>query len=235
MNLLLLALIVGPIILAEALLARFEVVVYAAGWKSPVTRLPEDLPYARGAPADPPPQSYLVYLDGIGKRRLTDTRDDLLEQAARARAAGADIVVAHVHWGTEYDHLPSAEQVALADALTASPDVDVVLGEHAHVVQPITKVHGKWVVYGLGNMVAQNEVERPDAYEDITVDLDLAEQADGGWRVTRAAYVPTQWNHYTPGNPIRIVDAAGSHLASVRSAVNGVGGNRGLVEERLPR
>ncbi|MFC6045960.1 CapA family protein [Nocardioides hankookensis] len=167
--------------------------------------------------------------------QLPETRDDLLDQAARARAAGADIVVAHVHWGTEYDHLPNADQVALADALTASPDVDVVLGEHAHVVQPITRVNGKWVVYGLGNMVAQNEVERPDAYEGITVDLDFAERPDGRWVVSRAAYVPTQWNHYAPGHPIRIVDATGAHLASVRSAVDGVGGNRGLVEERLPR
>jgi hypothetical protein len=167
--------------------------------------------------------------------QTTETRDDLLDQAARARAAGADIVIAHVHWGTEYDHLPNADQVALADALTASPDVDLVLGEHAHVVQPITKVHGKWVVYGFGNMVAQNEVERPDAYEGIAIDFDFTEQADGGWVVTRAAYVPTQWNHYRPGNPIRIVDAAGSHLDSVRSAVNGVGHNRGLVEEQLPR
>jgi len=165
--------------------------------------------------------------------QLTETRDDLLDQAARARAAGADIVVAHVHWGTEYDHLPNADQVALADALTESPNVDLVLGEHAHVVQPITKVNGKWVVYGFGNMVAQNEVERPDAYEGIAIDFELTEQPDGGWLVSRAAYVPTQWGHYAPGNPIRIVDAAGAHLASVRSAVNGVGRNRGLVEDRL--
>lgn len=94
MNLLLLALVVGPIILAEALLARFEVVLYAAGWKSPVTRLPEDLPYARGAPADPPPHGYLVYLDGIGKRRLTDTRDGgrlvraILDTAPELRVLG---------------------------------------------------------------------------------------------------------------------------------------------------
>ncbi len=167
--------------------------------------------------------------------QLTETRNDLLDQATRARAAGADVVIAHVHWGTEYDHLPNADQVALADALTASPNVDLVLGEHAHVVQPVTKVNGKWVVYGFGNMVAQNEVERPDAYEGIAIDFELTEQPDGGWLVGRAAYVPTQWGHYTPGNPIRIVDAAGAHLASVRSAVNGLGRNHGLVEDRLPQ
>ncbi|WP_051548510.1 CapA family protein [Nocardioides sp. URHA0032] len=157
--------------------------------------------------------------------------DGLLAQARRAREAGADIVVAHVHWGTEYDHLPDATQVALARGLTASPDIDLVLGEHAHVVQPVTKVNGKWVVYGLGNMVAQSELERPSAYEGITVHFDLTEQPDGSWLVTRASYLPTQWNHYSGGDPIRIRHATGSHLASVRAAVGGVGGNPGLQED----
>ncbi|RNL62475.1 CapA family protein [Nocardioides marmoriginsengisoli] len=167
--------------------------------------------------------------------QTTDLRDNLLVQASRARAAGADIVIAHVHWGNEYDHRPNADQVALADALTASPDVDLVLGDHAHVVQPITTVNGKWVAYGLGNMIAQNEVERRNTYEGITVDFEFTERSDGRWVVTRAAYVPTQWNHYTPGNPIRIRNATGARLASVRAAVDGVGGNRGLVRHRLPR
>ncbi|MFC5494001.1 CapA family protein [Nocardioides caricicola] len=157
--------------------------------------------------------------------------DNLLAQARAARRAGADIVVVHVHWGDEYVHEPNAEQVALAEQLTASPDVDLVLGEHAHVVQPITKVNGKWVVYGMGNQVAQNESTRVATYEGITVDFTFTERADGGFEVTRAAYVPTQWNHYSPGNPIRIRPASGERLASVREAVNLLGGNRGLVED----
>lgn len=157
--------------------------------------------------------------------------DDLLAQARRAREAGADIVVAHYHWGTEYDHLPNADQVALAEQLTASPDIDVVVGEHAHVVQPITRVNGKWVVYGMGNMVAQSELGRPDAYEGVTVELEMTERPGGGFEVSRIAYVPTQWNHYRPGGPIRIRKATGEHLASIRAAVNGVGHHAGLVED----
>jgi poly-gamma-glutamate capsule biosynthesis protein CapA/YwtB (metallophosphatase superfamily) len=157
--------------------------------------------------------------------------DDLLAQAHRAREAGADIVVAHYHWGTEYDHLPDAHQVALAEELTASPDIDVVLGEHAHVVQPITRVNGKWVVYGMGNMVAQSELGRPSAYEGITIELEMTEGNDGRFDVSRIGYLPTQWNHYTPGNPIRIQRASGEHLASIRAAVNALGHHAGLVED----
>ena len=84
---------------------------------------------------------------------------DLLRQARAARQAGADVVVVHLHAGYEYDELPSPEQVSAVERLTRSPDVDLVLGEHAHTVQPITRVNGKWVVYGMGNLVAQQEVD----------------------------------------------------------------------------
>ncbi len=73
--LLLLVLVLGPILLAEGLLARYEVMVYTAGWRRPTPELPQGMPYARGADPDRPPDAYLVYLDGIGKRRFTDTRD----------------------------------------------------------------------------------------------------------------------------------------------------------------
>ena len=112
-------------------------------------------------------------------------------------------MIVKYHGGTEYDALPSAAQVALVRALTASPYVDLVAGEHAHVVQPITKVNGKWVVYGLGNMIAQNEVSRPRTYEGISVRFTFREGRHG-WVVDRAAYVPTYWNHYSSGRPIRI-------------------------------
>jgi len=84
----------GPILLAEALLARSEVLAYAAGWRTPATALPASMPYARGADPDRPPDAYLVYLDGIGKRRFRDTRDGgrlverLIDSAPELRVLG---------------------------------------------------------------------------------------------------------------------------------------------------
>lgn len=77
----------GPVLLAEALLARYEVLAYATGWRTPATTLPAGMPYARGADPERPPDAYLVYLDGIGKRRFRDTRDG--GQLVRALIAGA--------------------------------------------------------------------------------------------------------------------------------------------------
>ena len=81
------AVALGPALLAEGLLARYEVLAYGAGWRAPVTELPEGVPYARGADPDRPPGAYLVYLDGIGKRRVRDSRDG--GQLVRAVLAGA--------------------------------------------------------------------------------------------------------------------------------------------------
>jgi hypothetical protein len=84
---LLVAVLLGPALLAEALLARHEVLTYGVGWRAPATELPDDVPAARGAAADRPPAAYLVYLDGIGKRRFRDSRDG--GQLVAALIAGA--------------------------------------------------------------------------------------------------------------------------------------------------
>jgi hypothetical protein len=79
--------VLGPALLIEALLARHEVLAYSVGWRVPTTQLPEGVPYARGAAPDRPPDAYLVYLDGIGKRRFNDSRDG--GQLVQALIAGA--------------------------------------------------------------------------------------------------------------------------------------------------
>jgi hypothetical protein len=135
--------------------------------------------------------------------------DNLIGQARAAKAAGSDIVLVQYHGGDEYSQLPNAQQDALVRRLTASRYVDLVFAEHAHVVQPITKVNGKWVAYGMGNMVAQSDPRYPRAYEGISVRFTFSETRHG-FRVTRATYIPTSWNIYSPGSPIRVrpVDVA---------------------------
>ena len=108
--------------------------------------------------------------------------------AARARADGADLVVVSLHWGIEYDHQPSAYQRQIADALLPSPNIDLVIGHHAHVVQPIEQVDGTFVVYGLGNQLS-NMTQGPRR-DGLTV-VATATKEDGRWRFTGIEAVPT--------------------------------------------
>lgn len=117
--------------------------------------------------------------------------DAMLARAAEARAAGADIVLAALHAGDEGVTEPNAQQAELADILTRSPDIDAVYGHHIHAVQPTERVNGKWVVYGLGNHIAQQLAENTLAFDGITVRFSFVPREGGGWEVGELTYIPT--------------------------------------------
>jgi len=120
----------------------------------------------------------------------------ILQDAARARRSGADLVVVSLHWGTEYTHSPTAWQREVADRLTRSPNIDLIVGHHAHVVQPVTRLHGTFVAYGMGNLLSgMTSSLGTAAVEDGMVLVATAERRGDAWRVTKLSYVPT-WVEY---------------------------------------
>lgn len=64
-----------------------------------------------------------------------------------------DIVMVSMHYGSEYTHTPTFEQTEIANYL-ASLDVDIVIGHHPHVIQPITYIDDTLVIYSLGNFLS---------------------------------------------------------------------------------
>lgn len=116
--------------------------------------------------------------------------DRVVAAAEAARDAGAEVVIASLHWGEEYRHEPTDDQVATAKRLLADDSIDLILGHHAHVVQPVERVGGKWVAYGLGNQVARHEEPRGVSEEGIAVRFRFTRTEDG-WTVDKAEYVPT--------------------------------------------
>ena len=62
--------------------------------------------------------------------------------------------------GNEYTHTPTEEQKRLAKLL-ADNGVDIIIGNHPHVIQPIEWIDDTLVVYSCGNMIsAQDELPR---------------------------------------------------------------------------
>jgi|CXWL01.1.fsa_nt_gi poly-gamma-glutamate synthesis protein (capsule biosynthesis protein) len=64
----------------------------------------------------------------------------------------ADFVVVSIHAGDEYVNAPNATQRELAEAALAA-GADVVLGHHAHVVQPVEQRGNRLIAWGLGNFI----------------------------------------------------------------------------------
>ncbi|GIF73581.1 hypothetical protein Asi02nite_30990 [Asanoa siamensis] len=129
----------------------------------------------------------------------------LRREARATRAAGAEFVIASIHWGTEYAHAPDALQRRVARELLRSPDIDLIIGHHAHVVQPFDRVGGKWVAYGLGNHVSFQDFSL-DTRDGVIARFTITETAPGIFAVTRAEAIPT-WMRLG-GGPPRVLNAA---------------------------
>ena len=66
------------------------------------------------------------------------------------KEAGADIIVASMHWGEEYWYVPNQDQVIIAHA-AIDAGADIVYGHHPHVLQKIEEYKDGIIFYSLGN------------------------------------------------------------------------------------
>ena len=91
---------------------------------------------------------YLVnlYSDKQAKKDIEKVRDKV------------DVLIVSMHWGTEYTNVPTAEQKRQAEYLS-SLGVDVIIGTHPHVVQPITFIGKTLVIYSLGNFISAQDTD----------------------------------------------------------------------------
>lgn len=101
-----------------------------------------------------------------GKEYMVDLIDkNKIAQDVEKLNKVSDVQVVSMHWGVEYSFKPSDEQKELAQYLS-DLGVDVIIGGHPHVIQPMDYVTGKegnetLVIYSLGNFLsAQDEHER---------------------------------------------------------------------------
>lgn len=144
----------------------------------------------------------LNYTYGLNGFSLPDDRpwlvnvidpERILLDAHAARAAGADAVVVALHWGEQYRTEPTADQDALARRLLASPDVDLIVGTHAHVVQPVEQIDGEYVLYGLGNFLSNQSPSccAPGAQDGVIATVELAVPDGGPARATGVVVTPT--------------------------------------------
>lgn len=163
--------------------------------------------------------------------------DQVKQQAQAAKQAGADIVAVHMHAGTEYEKTPSDQQVAFAKAVTASPNVDFVFGEHVHVVQPIDKINGKWVIYGTGDLIAQIGASQPWTYDGLMAEVSFTENRDGSFTSDKLNWAPTFITHSRIGNPARVYlipQALADGKGPAQEMIDSAARTRGVVTQYHP-
>lgn len=121
------------------------------------------------------------------------------QDVGRAVAAGADAVLVSIQWGDENSTSPNESQLALARKLVAIPEVLAIAGQGPHVVQPIRRIGGKFVVFSSGNLLSNQSALAglpPETQYGLVALLrvDVREPDEGGAKPTlnvrRVDYAP---------------------------------------------
>lgn len=130
---------------------------------------------------------------------------------AEAKAAGADGIVFALHTGIEYQREPTTDQIEIIEKLI-SLGVDIVLGSHVHVIQPIEGgtvdglVPGRYrtyfIAYSLGNFLSNQRWRYSDT--GLMVNLKLVKEATiPGIRIESISYMPLWTYRYQEGQRFR--------------------------------
>lgn len=123
-------------------------------------------------------------------------KDAIKKQILEAKNQNVDMIVACMHWGTEYKTSSNDEQEELAEFLFKN-GVDVILGNHPHVLENMEKKtitlddgtqKDVFVVYALGNFTAdqRDEITRDSAILNLTI----TRNEDGKISIDKVKYIP---------------------------------------------
>jgi poly-gamma-glutamate capsule biosynthesis protein CapA/YwtB (metallophosphatase superfamily) len=122
----------------------------------------------------------------------------ITEDIRKARNKNADIIILFLHWGTEYDSIPSAAQTDLAKYFF-STGVDLVIGSHPHVLQKMVwskstgTIKDGLVVYSLGNFISNQRKPKTDGGSIVRIEFT---RVNNSVKISNAGYYLT-WV-YTP-------------------------------------
>lgn len=138
----------------------------------------------------------LLYTDYNTEFSQVDTTS-ILNRVDAAKNTGADVVVAMLHWGSEYDLSISKTQEEIRDLMFRN-GVDVILGSHSHVVGPmemltVETAEGEekecFVAYSLGNFLS--DMTRDYTMESVVLNLEFTKSGETGeTTITDVSYTP---------------------------------------------
>ena len=123
-------------------------------------------------------------------------KDLIKKDIESAKSQNVDIIVACMHWGTEYRTTANDEQKELADFLFQN-GVDIVLGNHPHTLEPMEKrtvtlddgsTKDGFIIYALGNFICDQNAE--NTRNSIILNLTITKLTDGKISIVKAEYTP---------------------------------------------
>lgn len=123
--------------------------------------------------------------------------DLILKQIKLAKEQSPDLICVSMHWGIEYQLKQNSEQEKLKDLLFNN-GVDIILGSHPHVLQPMEKqtitlddgtTKDCFVIYSLGNFMSGQTKE--NTRDSIILNIDITKNGETGQiKLSNIEYIP---------------------------------------------
>lgn len=121
---------------------------------------------------------------------------------AKAREQQSDAIIVFMHWGLEYQSLPSKDQKTVA-ALCLREGAKLVIGSHPHVLQPMVwnKEADQVIAYSLGNFVSGQRPRYRDGGAMFWVELQKVKQDSISTTFIKNAEYELEWVQKTGAKP----------------------------------
>ena len=141
--------------------------------------------------------------------------DLILKQLDAAKKQNPDLICVNMHWGNEYQLKQNDTQKNLADLLFKN-GVDVILGSHPHVLQPMEKrtvtledgtTKDCFVIYSLGNFISGQTKDNTKNSVILNINFTKNGETDKT-TIDSVSYVPIYMYKASSGNTkkFRVLD-----------------------------
>ena len=130
--------------------------------------------------------------------------EKILSVLAAAKGEKPDIIIALLHWGSEFNNTVSKSQKSIVELMQQN-GVDAIIGTHSHYVQKIdyTPETGKVVAYSLGDFFS--DASRAGSEYSVVLDLEITkDNMLGTAKITNCTYTPI-FTVSEPEQPLRVI------------------------------
>ena len=120
--------------------------------------------------------------------KLYPTAADVTAGMARLKEAGAEVLIAGLHWGIEGSYRVTADQEAVGHAAIDAGAL-IVYGCHPHVLQRVEEYHGGCILYSLGNWSFGGNTAPRDR-DTAIIRVSVLRDTDGALSVSGTEWIP---------------------------------------------
>ena len=155
------------------------------------------------------PNDVVNLLNTFSYEYIKEDLSKIKAQIDEMKISGAEAIVFIIHWGNEFERKPNVHQESIANELT-DYGVDVILGSHPHVIQPIEYITSKktgkrsLVAYSLGNFISNQQYERTNnryTEDGLIVNVQIRKnKSSKEITVSEVSYIPTWVHRYSENN-----------------------------------